>query len=247
MRLSAPKLLVDIGDLKELTGQSQTDGVVRLGALTRHGELLRSDLVSKHLPLLVPGGSAYRPRRDPQPRHARRQPRLCRSGGGIAGMRRGARGDAGAGQPRGRARGEGRGFLQGTVRDRPAARRVDRRGQISGDARRERRSASPNCRAVTAISRWSGLPRSAAMQRDRIGTARLVYFGCVDRAKVARSVSAAVAGASVPLRGHVRVRAAPSARTSHPTTRPGCAPTPGCTWRRCSPAACSTPCRNEAA
>src|SRR5215204_1274251 len=53
MRLSAPKLLVDIGDLTELTGQSEIDGVVRLGALTRHSDLLRSDLVRKHLPLLI--------------------------------------------------------------------------------------------------------------------------------------------------------------------------------------------------
>ena len=52
MRLSAPKLLVDIADLKELRGQSHADGMVRLGALTRHGELLSSDLVRKHLPLL---------------------------------------------------------------------------------------------------------------------------------------------------------------------------------------------------
>ena len=53
MRLSAPKLLVDIGDLKELRGQSHAGGTVRLGALTRHGELLSSDLVRKHLPLLA--------------------------------------------------------------------------------------------------------------------------------------------------------------------------------------------------
>ncbi len=53
MRLSAPKLLVDIGDLKELTGQSHSGDVVRLGALTRHCELLQSELVRKHLPLLV--------------------------------------------------------------------------------------------------------------------------------------------------------------------------------------------------
>src|SRR6476659_5458013 len=52
MRLSAPKLLVDIGDLNELRGQSHADGAVRLGALTRHGELLSSDLVRQHLPLL---------------------------------------------------------------------------------------------------------------------------------------------------------------------------------------------------
>jgi CO/xanthine dehydrogenase FAD-binding subunit len=37
------------------------------------------------------------------------------------------------------------------------------------------------------------------MRRDRIGTARLAYFGCVDRAKVARAVSAAVTGLATPL------------------------------------------------
>ena len=53
MRLSAPKLLVDIADLKELRGQSHGDDAVRLGALTRHAELLTSDLVRMHLPLLI--------------------------------------------------------------------------------------------------------------------------------------------------------------------------------------------------
>src|SRR3954463_5350897 len=52
MRLSAPKLLVDIGDLEELGGQSYANGTVRLGALTRHRELLSADVVRKHLPLL---------------------------------------------------------------------------------------------------------------------------------------------------------------------------------------------------
>src|SRR5215216_2765800 len=53
MRLSAPKLLVDIGELKELTGQSYEDGAVRLGALTPHAELLRSELIQKRVPLLA--------------------------------------------------------------------------------------------------------------------------------------------------------------------------------------------------
>jgi carbon-monoxide dehydrogenase medium subunit len=53
MRLSAPKLLVDIGDLAELAGQSASGGVVRLGALTRHHELIGSDLVRRHVPLLA--------------------------------------------------------------------------------------------------------------------------------------------------------------------------------------------------
>ena len=44
-----------------------------------------------------------------------------------------------------------------------------------------------------------GLAAVATMQRERIGKARLVYFGCVDRAKLAQSVSAAVAGMPTPL------------------------------------------------
>jgi carbon-monoxide dehydrogenase medium subunit len=57
MRLSAPKLLVDIGDLKELAGQSYADGTVRLGALTLHRALLASELVKKHVPLLARAAS----------------------------------------------------------------------------------------------------------------------------------------------------------------------------------------------
>src|SRR5262249_436038 len=61
MRLSAPKLLVDIGDLKELTGQSYEHGAVRLGALTRHAELLGSQVIQKHAPLLMRAAAPIRP------------------------------------------------------------------------------------------------------------------------------------------------------------------------------------------
>jgi carbon-monoxide dehydrogenase medium subunit len=44
-----------------------------------------------------------------------------------------------------------------------------------------------------------GLAAVATMERDRIEKARLVYFGCVDRAKVARAISSAVAGLTTPL------------------------------------------------
>jgi carbon-monoxide dehydrogenase medium subunit len=57
MRLSTPKLLVDIGSLKELAGESYVDGTVRLGALTLHRELLASELVKKHVPLLARAAS----------------------------------------------------------------------------------------------------------------------------------------------------------------------------------------------
>ena len=60
------------------------------------------------------------------------------------------------------------------------------------------------------------------MRGGRIGKARLVYFGCVDRAKVAHAVSAAVAGrCAMPLPDSTRLRARPSARISTPDDTPG--------------------------
>ncbi len=53
MRLSTPDLLIDINDLDELKGITLTDGMLRVGALTRHAELERSELVSRHTPLLA--------------------------------------------------------------------------------------------------------------------------------------------------------------------------------------------------
>jgi aerobic carbon-monoxide dehydrogenase medium subunit len=53
LRLLSPKLLVDIGALRELKGISVADGTVRIGALTRHVELQRSSEIARHAPLLV--------------------------------------------------------------------------------------------------------------------------------------------------------------------------------------------------
>ena len=53
MRLSQPQLLVDINGLAELRGIEADGGAIRLGALTRHAELLGSALIAEKLPLLV--------------------------------------------------------------------------------------------------------------------------------------------------------------------------------------------------
>jgi carbon-monoxide dehydrogenase medium subunit len=53
MRLSSPELLVDITGLEELKGISVERGVVRIGALTTHAEIEKSDVITKHLPLLA--------------------------------------------------------------------------------------------------------------------------------------------------------------------------------------------------
>jgi len=53
MRLSSPELLVDINGLDELKGIRLDKDTVRIGALTTHAEIERSDVVKKHLPLLA--------------------------------------------------------------------------------------------------------------------------------------------------------------------------------------------------
>lgn len=53
MRLSEPRLLIDINHIKTLKGISFEDGAVRIGALARHTEVLESPIVGKHLPLIA--------------------------------------------------------------------------------------------------------------------------------------------------------------------------------------------------
>jgi carbon-monoxide dehydrogenase medium subunit len=53
LRLISPELLVDIGELAELRGIAVTDGVIRIGALTRHAELARSPEIAARAPLLA--------------------------------------------------------------------------------------------------------------------------------------------------------------------------------------------------
>jgi aerobic carbon-monoxide dehydrogenase medium subunit len=51
LRLANPKHLVDINDLEELSYIREEDGEIRIGALTRHVHLLRSELLAERLPL----------------------------------------------------------------------------------------------------------------------------------------------------------------------------------------------------
>jgi carbon-monoxide dehydrogenase medium subunit len=52
LRLLSPDLLVDIGGLDELRGIELVGGKLRIGALTRHVELLNSAEIAAHVPLL---------------------------------------------------------------------------------------------------------------------------------------------------------------------------------------------------
>jgi carbon-monoxide dehydrogenase medium subunit len=53
MRLSQPKLLIDINRIDALKGIALVGDRVRIGAMTRHAEVARSEIVARHLPLIA--------------------------------------------------------------------------------------------------------------------------------------------------------------------------------------------------
>ncbi len=53
LRLISPDIIVDIGNLSELNGLVVRKGVLRIGALARHTDLLRSAEIAAHAPLLA--------------------------------------------------------------------------------------------------------------------------------------------------------------------------------------------------
>ncbi|MPZ57677.1 MAG: xanthine dehydrogenase family protein subunit M [Rhizobiales bacterium] len=53
MRLSRPTLLVDINGLDGLDGLALKDGAVEIGALVRHAQAGRSDIIAKNAPLIA--------------------------------------------------------------------------------------------------------------------------------------------------------------------------------------------------
>jgi carbon-monoxide dehydrogenase medium subunit len=51
LRLANPEHLIDINDLHELAYIREEKGEIRIGALTRHVELLKSELLARHFPV----------------------------------------------------------------------------------------------------------------------------------------------------------------------------------------------------
>ena len=51
LRLANPEHLIDINDLAELAFIREQDGEIRIGAMTRHVDLLKSELLARHFPL----------------------------------------------------------------------------------------------------------------------------------------------------------------------------------------------------
>ena len=53
LRLATPEHLIDINDLAELAYIREQDGEIRIGALTRHVDLLKSELLAQRFPLFA--------------------------------------------------------------------------------------------------------------------------------------------------------------------------------------------------
>src|ERR671910_3272408 len=53
LRLANPEHLIDINDLDELSYIREEQGEIRIGALTRHRELLESELLRRHFPIFA--------------------------------------------------------------------------------------------------------------------------------------------------------------------------------------------------
>jgi carbon-monoxide dehydrogenase medium subunit len=172
--------------------------MVRLGALTRHRDLLSSAIVRAHLPLLAEAA--------PHIGHI-----AIRNRGTIGGSL--AYADPAAELPAcavalgatlvlGSAKGErqvkAEDFFKGLFEtDLRAGELIVEvkfpevpTGTSTGFAELSRRHGDFALVGVAAL---------AILRADEIESARIVYFGCVDRARVAASVSAALSGAAVPL------------------------------------------------
>lgn len=192
-RLSAPSKLIDITAIEALRGIAVTDGGLRLGALTRHADLLRDAEVRRRAPLLAEaagliGHVAIRNRGTLGGSLAYADPAAelpaCMIALGATIV---------AASPRGERRIPARLFFTGLFEtalaedeilaavEVPAA----QPGQLTGIAEIARRSGD---------FAMAGLACSLAFTRGAVSEARLVFFALGDTAVSAASANAALAG-----------------------------------------------------
>jgi carbon-monoxide dehydrogenase medium subunit len=219
MRLSAPELLVDLGDLTELAGIAVDGDDVVIGALTRHSDVLESPLVRERLPLVAEavrhvGHVAIRNRGTLGGSLAYADPAAELPACAVA---LGAR--LVLGSPRGSRVVAAEDFFTGLQQT------ALQTGELILQARVP---AQPRNRAYAfaELSRRqgdfaiAGVAALASLAERRITAARLVYFGCADYAKAAQHVAAAVIGRSLPLAAADDLADA-LARDLDPTDSPG--------------------------
>ena len=133
------------------------NGMVEIGALTRHVTLERSAEIAQPCAADRTRDAAYRASGDPQSRHHRRLARVCRSGGRAAGVPRGARRRDRHSSAR-RASAPSRPTISSRACSRPRSGRTTclTAVRFPRPRRRHARRLSPSSRDGTATTRWSG-------------------------------------------------------------------------------------------
>jgi carbon-monoxide dehydrogenase medium subunit len=209
LRLSSPALLVDISGLKELVGETLANGELRLGAFTLHRQLLESELVRKHAPLLARAATHIG--------HIGIRNRGT-LGGSLAFADPAAELPACAvvlgatleiGGPEGERLVPAVEFFKGLFETDlhhgelilGVRFPVQQDGRLTGFAELARRHGDFPLVGLTAI---------ASIAQNRISNAQMVYFGPVDRPRLAQSVSAAIEGLELPLQDTARFAGAVS-------------------------------------
>jgi carbon-monoxide dehydrogenase medium subunit len=219
LRLASPELLVDIGDLPELAVCNFAPGEIRLGALTRHIEVLNSTVLKETVPLLPLAASFVG------------HPAI-RNRGTFGGSL--AFADPAAELPACAVALDAKIVVSGPSgeRDIPAEEfftGLMRTALLPGElivGVRFKPVVSGTRYAFAEFSRRhgdfavAGVAMRAQVARGAVTDARVVYFGCVERAAVARNVSSAMTGLDLSSRDAERILDAAAADLS-PDDTPG--------------------------
>ena len=166
MRLAAPAALVDVNGLAELRGVEVRGGYLRIGALTRHFELLESRVVAEHAPLVALAVPYVGHEAIPEPRDARRERRARGPGRRAARLRPRARRAHRRRVDPGPAHHPRRELLPRALHDGPRAGRAPRRGGAPR-GRRGREVRLPRVRAARRGLRDGGARGRGALARRR--------------------------------------------------------------------------------
>lgn len=198
MRLSAPSLLVDIGDLVELQGMEMSDGMLRIGAATTHADVISSPFVQGSLPLLRRVGEHIA--------HVG-----VRNRGTIGGSL--ANADPAAEWPATMVALGARFLLVGPGGERVVPAEAFFKGLLETDLQPGEILVRidvplPGPGVVTAFDELTrrhgdfaiaGVVACARLEGARLVELRIVYLGCADYARPAAQVMQALVGASLPL------------------------------------------------
>jgi carbon-monoxide dehydrogenase medium subunit len=199
MRVSSPEVLVDIGDLSDLKGISVGKDGIQLGALTRHVDVLSSELLRKNLPLLPEAVSHVG--------HAAIRNRGT-VGGSLAYADPAAELPACAvaldatiivGGPQGERRMKADDFFTGLMETdlHPGELILAVHFPVPAGSLRHAFLEYARRQGDFAVA---GLAATMQVEGGRIASPRFVYFGCVERAQVAAGICAALSGQPVPIR-----------------------------------------------